>query len=93
MRILDVAKKIPAVAGLKSAFELSITKMKRPDRLEKTDFVQGEVPVCLQPEFEEIRVKDEEIADAELWNVDSLCFRYFNILHQYKTIKTVSLFS
>ena len=65
---------------LKSAFELSITKMKRPDKLEKTDFVQGEIPVSLQPVFEDIRNRNEEIADKELWTTDSLCFTYFNIL-------------
>lgn len=80
-RIIDVLKKVPAISSLKSAFELSITKMKRPDRLERTDFVQGELPPCLHPEFDDIRLKNEEVSDAELWNTDSLCFRYFNILH------------
>ena len=74
---------------MKPGFELSITKMKRPDRLDRTDLVQGEVPIVLQPEFEEIRLKNEEITDTELWNVESLCFRYFNILHLYKTNKQV----
>ena len=92
MRVIDVIKKMPALAQLKAAFELSITKMKRPDRLERTDFVQGEVPMILQPEFEEIRLKNEEITDPELWNVESLCFRYFNILHLYKTNKQVRSF-
>lgn len=68
-----------------------MTKMKRPDRLERTDFVQGELPVQLQPEFEEIRLKNEEISDPELWNYDSLSFRYFNILHLYKTNKQVRI--
>lgn len=81
LRIIDVGKKIPAIASLKSAFELIITKMKRPDRLERTDLVQAELPPVLHPEFEDIRTKNEEIADAELWNTDSLCYRYFNILH------------
>ena len=90
MRVIDVIKKMPALAQLKQAFELSITKMKRPDRLERTDHVQGEVPVQLQAEFEEIRLKNEEITDPELWNTESLCFRYFNILHLYKTNKQVS---
>lgn len=89
MRVIDVIKKMPALAQLKQAFELSITKMKRPDRLERTDLVQGEVPVQLQVEFEEIRLKNEEITDPELWNTESLCFRYFNILHLYKTNKQV----
>lgn len=80
-RIIDVLKKIPAISSLKSAFELSITKMKRPDKLERTDFVQGELPPALHPEFEDIRLRNEEIADAELWNTESLCFRYYNILH------------
>lgn len=42
-RIIDSAKRIPAVANLKQAFELAISKMKRPDRLERTDFIQGEL--------------------------------------------------
>jgi len=43
-RIIDIVKRIPAVANLKPAFELSITKMKRPDKLEKTDKIQAEIP-------------------------------------------------
>ena len=53
-RIIDVVKRIPSIAALKGAFELPITKMKRPDRLEKTDLVQSEVPSLLQPEMDEI---------------------------------------
>lgn len=41
----------------------------------------------MTPLFDEIRAKDEEIADPELWNTDSLCFNYYNILQQYKTTK------
>lgn len=77
------------MAQLKPAFEISIKKMQRPDKLERTDKVVGEVPVLLQPEFEDIRTKNEEITDPELWNVESLAFRYFNILHLYKTNKQV----
>lgn len=63
--------------------------MQRPDKLERTDKVSGEVPVVLQPEFEEIRMRNEELTDPELWNVESLAFKYFNILHLYKTNKQV----
>ena len=38
-RIIDVCKRIPAVASVKQAFELAIPKMKRPDKLSTTDFV------------------------------------------------------
>jgi len=27
------------------------------------------------------------MAEPELWNTDSLCFTYYNILQQYKTTK------
>ena len=66
--------------------------MKKPDKLDKTDFIQGEIPPCLVQEFEEVRTKDEEETDAELWNTESICFRYYNILHSYKTTKQVSFF-
>lgn len=54
--------------------------MKKPEKLEKTDFVQPEIPLQLQPEFAEILNKNEEESDGELWSTDSLCFRYYNIL-------------
>lgn len=31
-------------------------------------------------EIEAIKVKDEEEQDAEVWNADSLCYRYYNWL-------------
>lgn len=89
-RIIDVCKRIPAMAPVKQAFELSIPKMKRPDKLQATDFVQGELPAYMTPVFDEIRAKNEEMADKELWNTESLCFNYYNILQQYKTTKQVS---
>lgn len=79
-----MVKRNKQMAGLKSAFELSLKKMKKPDSLEKTDFVQGEIPVALHDEFEEFKSKNEELPDPELWNTESLSFRYFNTLHQYK---------
>ena len=89
-RIIDSAKRIPAVANFKQAFELAISKMKRPDRLERTDFIQGELTPQITTEIEAIKMKNEEIADAELWSTESLCFTYFNILIQYRTTKQVS---
>jgi len=86
-RIINVVKKNPQCAELKAAFELQVQKMKRPDKLSPTDFVQPELPPVLIQEFEEIKVRNEELPEAELWNTDSLCFRYYNILHQYKTTK------
>lgn len=86
-RIIDSAKRIPAVANFKQAFELAISKMKRPDRLERTDFIQGELTPQITTEIEAIKMKNEEIADAELWSTESLCFTYFNILIQYRTTK------
>lgn len=52
--------------------------------------VNAEIPPQLVAELQEITDKDEEAPDAELWTTDSLCFRYFNILQQYKTTKQVS---
>jgi len=45
----------------------------------------------MMPAFEEIRTKNEELADVELWNTESLCFNYYNILQQYKALKQVSI--
>ena len=89
-RIIDVVKRIPAMAQIKQAFEMAIPKMKRPDKLLPTDFVQSELPAFMTPILDEIRAKDEEVADPELWNTESLCFNYYNILQQYKTTKQVS---
>ena len=79
-RIINVCKRMPAMQNFKAAFEQQIPKMKRPDQLHATDFVQAEIPAELVSVFEEIKTKDEEQADIELWNTESLCFRYFNIL-------------
>lgn len=68
------------MASFKSAFELSISKMKRPDKLDRTDFVHPELPPFMHTLFDEIRQKNEEVADPELWTTESLCFNYFNIL-------------
>ena len=38
-RIIEVVKRSPAVAQLKQAFELTLNKMKKPDKLERTDFI------------------------------------------------------
>ena len=65
--------------------------MKKPERVPSNEMIQGEVPQKIEAQVELIRVKDEEIPDAELWNTESLCFTYYNILHQYKTTKQVSL--
>jgi len=62
-RIIDVCKRIPPVAALKSAFELSLSKMKKPEKLERTDFVQAELPPFMRSVFDELRQKNEELAD------------------------------
>jgi len=90
-RIIDVSKRVPNMAQFKGAFELALTKIKKPDRLERTDMIQGEIPLCLQPVFEEIKVKNEELSEKELWNTESIAFTYYNILQQYKTQKQVSV--
>ena len=61
--------------------------MKRPDQLKASDFIKGEIPAQLVASFDEIGGKNEELADGELWNTESLCFCYCNILQHYKTVK------
>jgi len=29
------------------------------------------------------------MSDAELWTTDSICFRYFNLLQEFKTTKAI----
>lgn len=41
-------------------------------------------------QIELINAKDEEKQDSELWNPDSLCFRYFNMLQWFKVNNKVS---
>ena len=90
-RIVKTCNKIPGMQNFKAAFEQQIPKMQRPDKLHPTEFVQAEIPAELVPAFEEIRVKNEELADAELWNTESLCYQYYNIVQQYKALKQVSI--
>ncbi len=84
-RIMDMCKRIPNMAQFREAFSLALDKIKKPDKLSKTDMVQGEIPPSLMPVFDEVKAKNEELADKELWNTDSLAFTYYNILQQYKT--------
>jgi hypothetical protein len=79
-RIIDACKRIPNMASFKGAFELALTKIKKPDRLEKTDMVQAEIPPSLITVFDEIKAKNEELADKELWSTESIAFTYYNIL-------------
>lgn len=37
-----------------------------------------------------IDAKDEELADTESWTPESLAFRWYNLLHEFKTAKNVS---
>ena len=65
--------------------------MKKPERVPNNETIPGDIPPKIEAQIEMIRVKDEEVPDAELWNTESLCFTYYNSLHQYKTTKQVSL--
>ena len=75
-----MCKKVTNMGHFKNAFELSIPKMKRPDKLSASDKVNAEVPAFMDPIFKEIERKNEELPDTELWNTESLCFNYYNIL-------------
>jgi len=48
------------------------------------------MPAALIEEVQQILEMDEELPQKELWNTESLSFRYFNLLQQYKTTKQVS---
>ena len=58
------------------------TKERKPE-----DFLVGSLPKEVLKEFNVIDAKDEEMAEAELWTTDSICFRYFNLLQEFKTTK------
>lgn len=88
-RIYTVVKKSKTLANNKEYIAGLIKKIKNPDSVAKTDLIDPAVPEELVKNFEEIKEKDEEQADAELWKPDSLCFRYYNILQHYKATKQV----
>lgn len=58
------------------------TKERKPE-----DFLVGALPNDVLKEFNVIDSKDEEMAEAELWTTESICFRYFNLLQEFKTTK------
>jgi len=71
-----------------SAFELILKKMKNQKELTQSDYLPTELCEVLWTEVQAIDAKNEEISDSELWNTDSLCFRYFNLLQEFKTTKS-----
>lgn len=91
-RILAGVKKSKACAPLKSAFEPSLKKIKTGGAVPAKDRIPGEMPAQCIEEMQQIMSLDEEAPQQELWNTESLSFRYFNLLQQYKTTKQVSKF-
>jgi len=89
-RVNKAAKKSKACGPLMSAFELILKKMKNQKELTQSDYLPTELCEVLWTEVQAIDAKNEEISDSELWNTDSLCFRYFNLLQEFKTTKSVS---
>lgn len=63
------------------AFKHWLRKMKTPAKdLKNTDFLQPALSNEVLRAFEEYDAKNEELADADLWTTESICFRYFNLL-------------
>jgi hypothetical protein len=58
--------------------------------LKPTDIIQGMLPDKVLKTFDEYDKRDEEMADIDLWTTESICFRYFNLLQEFKTKKQVS---
>ena len=50
------------------------------------------MPAQLIEEVTQIVSLDEEAPRLELWNTESLSFRYYNLLQNYKATKQVSTF-
>jgi hypothetical protein len=66
-------------------------KMKTPAKdLKQSDFLISTLPNETLRAFDECDKKNDELADADLWTTDSICFRYFNLLQEFKTTKQVS---
>ena len=91
-RILVAVKKSKACLPLKNAFDLSLKKIKAGGQPAPKDRIIAEMPAPLVEEVGQIANFDEEAPQAELWNTESLCFRYFNLLQSYKATKQVSEF-
>jgi hypothetical protein len=80
-RILTAVSRSKACSPHIEAFKHWLRKMKTPAKdLKNTDFLQADLSNELIRAFEEYDAKDEELADADLWTTESICFRYFNLL-------------
>lgn len=54
------------------------------------DLIQAMLPPAVLKIFDDYDQRDEELADIDLWTTESICFRYFNLLQEFKTKKQVS---
>ena len=79
-RIIAGVKRSKTCAPIKNAFELSLKKLKAGGQPNQKDRIVGEMPAPLIEEVQYILTIDEEAPQQELWNTESLSFRYFNLL-------------
>jgi len=87
-RICVAVSKSKACSPHLDTFKLWLRKMKTPAKdLKNTDFLLPNLPTEVTLLFEAYDTKDEELADADLWTTESICFRYFNLLQEFKTKK------
>jgi hypothetical protein len=54
------------------------------------DYVRGTINKVLTHEITTIQKRDEEAASAEVWTPESLCFRWYNTLNEFRASKRVS---
>lgn len=53
--------------------------------------IKGQNYPPVSTEIEAIKSKDEEEQDAEVWNSESICYRYYNMLQMFKVNNKVSV--
>jgi hypothetical protein len=73
---MPLVKKVPAASQCKEAFDLILKKMKTS--MTPNEKIQAQLHEELYKVLDNIKSKDEEAADAELWTTDSLCYLYYN---------------
>lgn len=90
-RILTYAARSKSCNPHIEKFKNLAKKMKTAIKdLKPTDIIQGMLPDKVLKTFDEYDKRDEEMADIDLWTTESICFRYFNLLQEFKTKKQVS---
>ena len=85
-RIYKVLKKVPALAPEKREFGANLTKLINSSQTR----LQDTLPQAVLVEHDQIDAVNEELWEShQLWNEQSLCYRFVSVIREYKSNKLI----